>query len=115
MCAIIVLLRQVLHQHQQAAADLQQRRENMLRRSMLGVWHVQAAKLHHRRVIVAYFRARHLRLEGVEVFHAWKGWAAERGRMRRATVAYWNRLMTKVNQACQLVLLVHGSKGGRAG
>jgi hypothetical protein len=87
---------QVAHHNQQLAADCLQRIHKRTQQRCIAAWHQLAPVLHHRRTVLAYFRARHLRQEGAEAFTWWRGWAAERGRCRRATMRYWNRLLIKV-------------------
>lgn len=48
------------------------------------------------RAVLESFRARHVRQEGVAVFHFWRDWAHWRALERRAIVAHWQKLMLLV-------------------
>lgn len=50
-----------------------------------------------RRVVLASFRARRVRDEGVAVFGFWRDWAHWRALERRAIVAYWHKIMLLVS------------------
>lgn len=50
------------------------------------------------RAVLASFRARHVRQEGLAVFNLWRDWAHWRTLERRAIVAHWHKLMLLVSR-----------------
>lgn len=51
------------------------------------------------RAVLASFRARRVRKEGVAIFSYWRDWAHWRALERRAIVAHWHKLMLLVREA----------------
>eukprot|EP00775_Hariotina_reticulata_P009297 gene9297-9462_t len=79
--------------HQALAHEMLSKRQKRQQQSLLHWWHLLAQDLHHQRVVLAWFRARHIRRDGAAVFMFWRHWARDRVRERIAIVARWNRLL----------------------